>query len=144
MLEFCKKQYDKYKEIINYLIFGVLTTLVNFIVYILMTKLFNVNEVLSNAIAWIISVIFAYITNKIYVFESKTRALKEIIKEFISFVTCRLFSGILDIGSFYWFVTILGWNDIISKVIISVLVVILNYVFSKIFIFKKKNNEIEN
>ena len=69
---------------------------------------------------------------------------KEIIKEFISFVTCRLFSGILDIGSFYWFVTILGWNDIISKVIISVLVVILNYVFSKIFIFKNKNNENEN
>lgn len=144
MLEFCKKQYEKYKEIINYLIFGVLTTAVNFIVYILMTKLFNVNEVLSNAIAWIISVIFAYITNKIYVFESKTRGLKEIIKEFISFVTCRLFSGILDIGSFYLVVTILGWNDIISKVIISVLVVILNYVFSKIFIFKKKNNENEN
>lgn len=139
MLEFCKKQYSKYKEIINYLIFGVLTTAVNFVVYILMTKAINVNEVLSNAIAWIVSVIFAYITNKIYVFESKTSNLKEIIKEFSSFVACRLFSGILDIGSFYLFVTILGWNDIISKVIISVLVVILNYVFSKIFIFKKKN-----
>lgn len=138
MLEFCKKQYIKYKEIVNYLIFGVLTTAVNFIVYLLMTKVINVNEVLSNAIAWIVSVIFAYITNKIYVFESKTTTIKEIVKEFGSFVACRLFSGILDIGSFYLFVTIFGWNDIFSKVIISILVVILNYVFSKIFIFKKR------
>lgn len=143
MLEFCKKQYSKYKEIINYLIFGVLTTVVNFVVYILMTKAFNINEVLSNAVAWIMSVIFAYITNKIYVFESKISTLKDIIKEFSSFVACRLFSGLLDIGSFYLFVTILGWNDIISKAIISVLVVILNYVFSKIFIFKKENRNSE-
>lgn len=141
MFEFCKKQYNKYKEIINYLVFGVLTTVVNFVVYIGLTKGINVNEVLANVIAWIVSVIFAYITNKIYVFESETKSIKEIIKEFISFVACRLFSGILDIGSFYLFVTILKVNDILAKVVVSVLVVILNYIFSKIFIFKNKENK---
>ena len=140
MFEFCKKQYNKYKEIINYLVFGVLTTVVNFVVYIGLTKGINVDEVLANIIAWIVSVIFAYITNKIYVFESETKYIKEIIKEFISFVACRLFSGILDIGFFYLFVTILKVNDILAKVVVSVLVVILNYVFSKIFIFKNKEN----
>lgn len=141
MFEFCKKQYNKYKEVINYLIFGVLTTLVNFIVYIGLAKGLNVNEMLANIVAWILSVIFAYITNKLYVFESKTENLQQIIREFTSFVACRLFSGILDIVSFYIFVTILNINDILAKVIVSVVVVILNYVFSKIFIFKKQKNK---
>ena len=143
MFEFLKKQYNKYREVINYLVFGVLTTLVNFIVYIGLAKVLNVNEILANIEAWILSVIFAYITNKLYVFKSKTKVLKKIIREFASFLACRLFSGILDIVSFYIFVKILNIDDILAKVIVAIVLVILNYVFSKFFIFKKQENKIE-
>lgn len=138
MFQIFKEQYLKYKEIINYLIFGVLTTLVNFIVYVILSKVMLVDEVIANIIAWIISVIFAYITNRVYVFESKSKGLKSIIKEFSSFIGCRLFSGIVDMGSFWLLVTVLKMNDIVSKIIISVFVVILNYVFSKLIIFKNR------
>ena len=137
MMEFCKKYYIKYKEIINYLFFGVLTTLVNFITYIVFSKIFKIDETVSNAIAWLVSVIFAYITNKIFVFNSTD---KKIIKEMIKFVGCRAFSGILDIVLFFIFVKLLKINDIIAKVVISVIVVILNYIFSKLWIFKKRRN----
>ena len=85
LFDFCKEQYLKYKEVINYLIFGVLTTLVNFVVYILLARFIHVNETISNAIAWIISVLFAYITNKIYVFNSKEKERKKIIKKITAF-----------------------------------------------------------
>ena len=143
IFDFFKTQYLKYKEIINYLIFGVLTTLVNFVVYIIFARLLHTNETLSNAIAWIISVLFAYITNKIYVFDSKEKEFKKIIKEIIAFFGCRAFSGVVDIGSFYLLVDKLGVNDIIAKILIAVFVVILNYIFSKLLIFKKSDN-IEN
>ncbi|MEE0866236.1 MAG: GtrA family protein [Clostridia bacterium] len=141
MLEILKKQYFKYKEIINYLIFGVLTTIVNFITYFVLVRILNSNETISNALAWIISVIFAYITNKIFVFNSKDKEMKIIIKELISFIGCRAFSGILDIGMFYILVNLYKINDIITKIIISILVVVLNYIFSKLLIFKKREGE---
>lgn len=144
MWEFCRKQYIKYKEVINYLIFGVLTTLVNFVVYIILTKALGEDEVFSNVIAWIVSVLFAYITNKIYVFESKTEGLKSIVMEIVSFVGCRLFSGVVDNGSFFVLVKLLNMNDMIAKILISVLVVILNYVFSKLIIFRDKKKTSSN
>ena len=144
MFQFCKDKYLKHKELIKYLIFGILTTIVNFVIYIIFAKMLLVDEFISNVIAWAISVVFAYITNKIYVFESKTKKIKEIIKEIISFVGCRLFSGVVDTGSFFIFVTILKMNDILAKIIIAILVVILNYIFSKLIIFKnKKDNSIK-
>lgn len=137
MFQFIKQQYLKYKEIINYLIFGVLTTLVNFIVYIILAKALSVDENISNVIAWIVSVAFAYITNKIYVFESKTQGVRAIVKEVFSFVGCRLFSGVVDIVSFGILVTGVKMNDIVAKIVIAILVVILNYIFSKLIIFKR-------
>ena len=142
LFDFCKEQYLKYKEIINYLIFGVLTTLVNFVVYILLARFIHVNETISNAIAWIISVLFAYITNKIYVFNSKEKERKKIIKEITAFFGCRAFSGILDIGLFYLLVDIIKINDLIAKIFIAIIVVILNYIFSKVLIFKNNSKNI--
>lgn len=133
----------KYKEIIMYLIFGVLTTLVNFIVYIIATRVLKVNETLSNAIAWFISVLFAYITNKIWVFESKSNKAKVVLYEIISFFGCRALSGAIDVGLFFILVKVVCINDLISKCIIAVLIIILNYVFSKLIIFRKKNKSEE-
>lgn len=134
-----KRCYSKNKQIINYLICGGLTTLVNFITYIVIAKLFNVDEVLSSALAWFTSVLFAYFANKIVVFESKSKDIGIVIKELGTFFLCRILSGILcDVGTFALMVKVIKINDIISKVVTQVMVVILNYILSKWIVFKKK------
>ena len=131
----------KYKEIINYLIFGVATTVVSIVSYFIFAKTFNINPIISNIISWVISVFFAYITNRKYVFESKTTGKKEIIKEMISFFSCRIFSGIIDTSIFTVMVEILKINDGIAKIVTQVIVIILNYVLSKLVTFRKKEND---
>ena len=131
----------KYKEIINYLIFGVATTVVSIVSYFIFAKTFNINPIISNIISWFISVLFAYITNRKYVFESKTTGKKEIIKEMISFFSCRIFSGIIDTSIFTVMVEILKINDGIAKIVTQVIVIILNYVLSKLVTFRKKEND---
>ena len=133
-----KELLKKYKEIILYFIFGVLTTIVNVIVYSIGTKMFNLNYQISNIIAWIVSVIFAFITNKLYVFESKDKSLKVILKEGLSFCGCRIFSLGADLATMYIMVSILNINDIIAKIAANIVVAIINYVFSKLIIFKKE------
>lgn len=126
--------YYTYKEPILYLIFGGLTTLVNIITYFVCYNMASLSNVISTIIAWILSVIFAFITNKIYVFESKS---KSIIVELTSFFLCRLGTGILDLGIMYFTVDILKWHALLMKIISNVIVIILNYIFSKLIIFKK-------
>lgn len=133
-----KELYKKYKEIVNYLIFGVLTTLVNIITYAIFAKLFHVDEVVSNIVAQIISILFAYVTNKIYVFESKSTKLEDILRELVSFFGCRIFTAVLDTVLFSFMIKILGINDLIAKCITQVIVIVLNYIFSKVLIFRKK------
>ena len=139
-----KELYLKYKEIINYLFFGGCTTIVNFISYYIPARIIGIDEVISNSIAWCISVLFAYVTNKIFVFSSKKENLVGILKEMFSFIFVRLFTGSLcDIGLFALMINILGINDIVSKITTQILVVILNYVLSKLVIFKKEKINLE-
>lgn len=140
-MEKIKEVYLKYKEIINYLIFGVLTTAVNIVTYAIFARLFHVDEVVSNIIAQIISILFAYVTNKIYVFESKSTKLKDILREMISFFGCRIFTAVLDTLLFSFMIKILFMNDLIAKCITQVVVIVLNYVFSKLIIFRKKDKK---
>ena len=130
-----KEQFIKYKEVIMYLIFGVLTTLVNIITYYISTKIFLIDYQISNIIAWIISVTFAFVTNKLYVFESKTN--DKILKEIISFYSLRLFSLGIDIFTMYIMVSILSIDDLIAKVVANVIVIVINYITSKLITFKK-------
>ena len=135
--------YKKYKEIINYMIFGGLATLVNFISYYIVARTLNVDEVISSGLSWFCAVLFAYVTNKLFVFESKKDSKKEMIKEMISFFLARIVSGALcDVGTFALMVKVLNINDIIAKLVTQVMVVIVNYIFSKL-IFKKENKNIE-
>ena len=130
--------YLEYKEIINYLVFGVLSTIVNFVTYFIFARLLNVDEVISSGLSWFFSVLFAYITNKIFVFESETKNIQEFIKEIVSFFLARVLSGALcDVGTFALMVKVIGINDIVSKIITQVMVVIVNYVLSKWIIFNK-------
>ena len=129
----------QYKEVINYLVFGVLATIVNFIAYFIFAKIFKIDEVLSSGLSWLVAVLFAYTTNKIFVFESKTKTIKEFLKEMISFFLARVLSGILcDVGTFAVMVRVFKINDIFSKIVTQVMVVILNYILSKFFVFKNK------
>lgn len=132
-----KELLNKYKEIIMYLIFGVLTTLVNIGVYFICAKVFFINYQVSNVIAWVLSVTFAFITNKLYVFDSKDKDLNKTLKEAISFYGFRLFSLGFDILIMFVMVSVLNINDLISKIVSNVVVVIINYIFSKLIIFKK-------
>lgn len=126
--------YKKYKMPILYLIFGGLTTLLNIGTYLFFYHLIKIGNVPSNIIAWIAGVIFAFITNKIYVFESKS---KSIFYELATFLACRLGTGLIDLGIMFVTVDILFWNATLMKIISNVIVIILNFVFSKLIVFKK-------
>ena len=130
--------YSKNQEIINYLIVGFLTTLVSLITYYIITKIFlnpkNATELqLANIISWITSVIFAYITNRKYVFKSKN---KKVLKECTTFITSRILTLILDMVAMFLIVTIFKYNDKIGKLISQILVIIGNYIISKLLVFK--------
>lgn len=125
------------REIISYLVFGVLTTIVNYASYEL-CKWLGIHYTASTVIAWVLAVAFAYITNKLYVFESKSFEKSLLIKEITAFVGCRLFSGLCDLGFMIAAVELIGMNDSVAKLAANIFVVIINYIFSKLFIFRKK------
>lgn len=128
----------KYKEAILYLVFGGLTTLVNIVSYAVCARAFHMGTLLSNGIAWVLGVAFAYGTNKRFVFESKTDGAAETLKELFSFVACRLGTGVLDMAVMYVAVDLLGWYDVGMKILSNIVVIILNFVLSKLLIFRKK------
>ena len=132
------------KEVLLYLIFGVLTTAVNFIVYTFFTRSLLVDELISNIFAWVFAVTFAYVTNKKYVFSSKTTNVKQLTKELSSFFIARLFSLGVDMSIMYVGIRVLFVFDMYVKLFSQVVIVILNYVLSKFIIFKKEDkNEID-
>ena len=163
---FLGKLVDKFftREIITYIIFGVLTTAVNLVTFYIFKKIFIsigwegvFNKLLGSAgwdkalellgsgtdyldatvIAWTVAVIFAFVTNKLIVFESKSWKPAVAGKEFVGFIGARLFSLLVELVFMFVMVTLLKWNDFVAKFIVQVIVVILNYVFSKLLIFQK-------
>lgn len=139
MINTLKKLFTKYKEIINYLIFGVLTTVINLIIYYLLVYTVLNPEIalqlqMANIISWICAVLFAYVTNRKYVFESKN-ANK--LKEVTNFITARIATLLMDMAIMFIGVTILHGSDKIIKLISQVLVIVGNYILSKLFVFKK-------
>lgn len=144
MKNLIKNLYLKYKEIINYLIFGVLTTIVNLVTkYLLLFTIFDASNALelqiTIIISWIVAVLFAYITNKKFVFESTTQNK---LKEFVSFIIARLSTLFLEMLIMWFFITLLKLNSdlyvIIFTIISQIGVVVGNYIFSKLFVFKNK------
>lgn len=128
----------KYKDIILYGIFGVLTTIVNILSYYITYNLCSIPNIPSTIIAWLLSVFFAFITNKIYVFNSKSWKKNIVLQECWKFFSCRIGTGILELIIMYLFVDILNFNGLLIKILVNILVIILNYVASKLLIFKTK------
>lgn len=130
--------YRNHKEGMRYLIFGALTTIVNILAYSILYYIFSINNATSNIIAWIIGATFAYITNKLYVFNSKVNTKKDLLKEILYFYGCRLLTLVIDEAIMIITVDKFGWNALLMKIIANIIVIVLNFVFSKILIFKKK------
>lgn len=131
----------KYKDIILYCFFGALTTLVNIVLYNVCFYLLSTGNLWANIISWIASVLFAYITNKLWVFSSKSFKLNVIVKEMLSFFGCRVFTGLLDILIMYIAVDRLHLTAWLFKILSNIIVIILNYVASKCIIFKKEKGK---
>lgn len=127
----------KHYDILAYLFFGVLTTAVNYIVYLPCYNLLCFSAAVSNVIAWVVAVAFAYLTNKPFVFKSHDWSAKTVVPELTKFVTCRIGSGVMETAIIFLTVDLLHWNGNVMKLITSVLVVVLNYVASKLVVFRK-------
>ena len=132
------------RETITYIVFGVLTTAVNYVTYYLLYKFTALDAIIYNNIAWAVSVLFAFITNKLFVFESKSWKFPTVLKEFFPFVGARILSLLLEEAFLLLTVKVIGMHELIAKIIISVVVVIVNYFASKFIIFRNKKEEIPN
>ena len=144
MFEKIKDVYKHNREIIQYLIFGVLTTLVNFVVYFILRYFFGVEVyrgVVINTIANILAILFAYVTNRLFVFQSKAKGFKMIFLEMCSFFGCRALTTLNDIFIYWLGYNVLGIPDIIVKCVGQVIIIILNYILSKLVVFRKRNEE---
>ena len=132
----------KYKELILYIVFGVLTTLVNILSYYLVADVLSVHYLIANGIAWVFSVLFAFVTNKIFVFESKSWRVSVMLPEMGGFFLARVATGIVDMVLMWLLVDCCMWSqdgfEMVAKVLVNVVVIVLNYVASKLWIFRKK------
>ncbi|MDO4499843.1 MAG: GtrA family protein [Erysipelotrichaceae bacterium] len=131
-----KKLYEKYKELINYLFFGGCTFVVSMVIFYLCNQLLKMNEHLANIISWFFAVLFAYLTNRKYVFTSNASTKEELFKEVTSFYGARLATLGVEEVIIYVGITLLHFNPMIIKVIGQVVVILSNYVLSKLFVFK--------
>lgn len=133
-----RELFYKYQHVVLYGIFGVLTTVTNIVTYWLMAHVFQLGTMPSTLIAWVTAVLFAYVTNRKWVFHSEAFGTENVLKELISFFVCRMATGVVDWAFMYVFVVLLHINDVFMKIVANILVIILNYIASKFVIFKTK------
>lgn len=130
--------YFKHKEVLMYLFFGVCTFIISVLSYSLINVGMGVNELVANVISWVIAVLFAFFTNRIWVFEGKTEGAKEFIVQMCNFFGGRLLTLVVEEIILYLFITRMELNSIVVKIVAQVIVIVLNYIISKLWIFRKK------
>ena len=126
------------KELISYLFFGGLTFFVSIGTYGFFNQILGMNELLANVISWICAVAFAYVTNRLWVFASKARGFKQIFRELLSFFGGRVVTLLIEEGILLVFITGLGFDSMLVKIVAQIIVILLNYVISKLFVFSNK------
>lgn len=132
-----KELFVKYKELISYGFWGIATTVVNYAVYFLCTQGLQFNYLLSNVISWVVAVIFAFLVNKVFVFHSNIWKWNTLFDELWKFISARVLSGAMETLALFIFVDLLHFHDGVIKIIVGILVILLNYVISKLLVFKK-------
>lgn len=138
MVKFIKALCIKYKELILYGIFGVGSTAINIIAFYLLDTIMACDLIFSNVLAWIFAFIFAFVTNKLWVFESKSWNGHKAFKEFIDFFIARVATLFIDTFLMWLFIEVLFMNSLLSKIVVNVVVIVINYIASKLWIFKEK------
>ena len=131
---------EKYWDILSYLFFGGLTTVVRFVSYWVLVDVLHLHYMAATVLSWVISVTFAYVTNRKWVFESRAHGLCAMLWEMISFFACRLASGFMEMGMMFIGVDLFCVNDKAVKLIANIFVIVANYILSKVFVFRKKQN----
>ncbi len=124
-------------QAVRYVFWGGCTTLVNLVMYFILTRFTPLNMTLSNALAVFISILFAYVVNKLFVFEHKTHSMGELVKEACGFIGMRGGTMVLDVAGVA-LMSFMGMNDLVAKFLIQFIVLVINYVISKFFVFKDK------
>ena len=137
--EYLKIIYKANKQMVLYLFFGVCTTVINIVCYGILNEILSLNNIISTILAWLVAVFFAFVTNKVYVFESQRTKTSERLSEMASFFFCRIITGVLDVVIMAITVDILKWNSLIWKLISNIIVTVVNYIASKFLIFKDTN-----
>ena len=132
----CWDLYKKYEEGINYLIFGFLAFVLNYILYFIFADTIVMHYMAATVLSWVLTVVFAYWTNRTFVFKSQNNWTASLVREFLSFIGARVATEVLEIVLMYVMVTLLSINDKISKLVCQTIVILANYVLSKIWIFK--------
>ncbi|MGM0217620.1 GtrA family protein [Enterococcus sp. AZ126] len=133
-----KELFHKYKEVISYLVFGVATTIVNIVIFFICKDVLEIDYKISNAIGWFLSVLFAFFTNKYFVFASSHEDISSFVREMLLFYWYRILSFVVDMALMILMIEWMHISDFWAKMVTQVAVVVLNYFFSKFFIFKKK------
>lgn len=135
-MKWLKKIFTKDQEIFKYILFGVLTTVVNIAVFFLFDTVLNFSYIIANAISIIAAILFAFFTNKKYVFKVKSQSWKLAFKEFYLFIGLRSVSGLFDMLSMWMLVDFMNLDTNLSKILTQFIIVVLNYIFSKLYIFR--------
>lgn len=128
--------YKKHEEGFNYLIFGFLAFVLNYILYFVFADALSMHYMVATVLSWVLTVVFAYWTNRTFVFKSQNKAAASVVREFVSFIGARVATEVLEIVLMYLMVDVLAINDKISKLVCQTIVILANYVLSKIWIFK--------
>lgn len=138
MIESIRKICFKYKEIILYVIFGGCTTIINILSFFVLDDILKCNMIFSNVIAWILAFLFAFVTNKLFVFESVSNTVGQTVKEFRDFFLARFATLFIDTFLMWILVDIVKFNSMITKIAVNIIVIVLNYIASKLWVFKEK------
>ena len=137
MVTVCMRLLSKYRELIVYVIVGVLTTIVSLLSYYLFAYTLEIQYLISNFLSWVCAVVFAYITNKVWVFQNYDFALSNIVKEIVAFIGARIATLGVDMLIMFVMVDMLSLQDLVAKITVQVIVTILNYILSKFLVFRK-------
>lgn len=143
IFRFAEPFYKKHKSILLYLLFGGLSFFLNIGLFILLDKA-GLYELVNNIICWVVCVLFQFWTNRIWVFDAKTESASQFAKQLLDFFAGRIFTLIIEEAILLVFIEILSFNSLVVKIIGQIVVIVLNYVISKLLVFKKKNNSSEN
>ena len=137
-LAFARPFYQKHKEIFLYLLFGVGTTFVNLLVFHAFTAWIVLDVLVANVLAWLAAVLSAYVTNRTWVFTSRARGIRAVLGEILAFFGGRVFTLLFEEAMLWFFIKRLGLHTMAVKLVVAVVIVILNYVISKLLVFRKK------